>query len=1012
MNNSSVSYLRKPLALLGAGLSLFAVNSALAQAAAPAAASDSTVKLEKYVVTGSNIPTTETAVEAGIFPVVTLDRKAIDETGYQTAADLLQRITVSNGGSVPLSNNATGFTPSASSTSIHGLGPEATLVLINGHRVADYPQGQGGTTAFVDLNTIPLQMVERIEVLKDGASAVYGADAVAGVVNIIMRKNYEGTEVNANYGNTTLRDSSRFTSSIVTGVSNDKGSIIVGMNFYSQGGIANRDRSYSAVPPFLSSNSSPINAQLGLLAVDEAAGLLAGTRPAGVGSTRLVFFGTPGVMPGASGGNYTDPNGNRVAGSTNNGTTPANQYIYSNGRSSRTNYNQWASSYPESVRYGMMMNGDRKIFGTDNVKFYYDGSFQKNYTENRLAPSATGSFVTPGQTSLIIPGRTSNPILSISNGATVQQVAAGTPLPAGWAPSVGTTVDASGNVQRAAPQGAYNANNPYNQDITDGTRFRLADFGDRIFRDTNDAFMVTVGIKADNFFDTWNLDMGFRYSQVALHTDDTLVSTSRFNKVLNSGDDIFNPASSSYIGTTVAYNPFGYYNNPIAANQAVVAYATSRIKDFNVSSLGNLYFTVNNPQIAKVPAGDVGFAAGVDYRDEALTQSPDSLNQLGDTIGSSAASTTSARRKVAAVYAEVRVPLVSAQQNIPAVHDLTFDAAARYENFLTNSQSTTVPKFGLHWQPMDDTLSVRASYGKGIRQPSLYELYAGNIAGLQGLIDPRDNSVLQETPTIVRGNRHLKSETTNSTSIGVVWTPKYFHLDGFTIAVDWWQVEREVTVSFDLQNTLNRFFGTAPGGLIPGEAVLLDPGANVVQVIAPYRNAGRTIAKGVDFSTSYLLKTDRAGRFDFSAMASYLQSYRQALLPGVPLVQYVNQDATGGNANDGYLRWKARSTVDWSYKNYTATITGIFTDGFQDYDLDGNLFKVASTVTCDAQVTYTIHGELGSYLRDTKLTVGVQNAFNKTPPAAYGQGNNANGYPAFLYDSTDRLVYVSLSKKF
>ncbi len=1015
--HASVAWLRL---LAAAALSLFAANAAFTQQTDANSNADQTVKLEKYVVTGSNIPMTETAVEAGMFPVVVLDRKAIDQTGYQTAADLLQKITVSNGGSVPLSNNATGFTPAAASTSVHGLGPNATLVLINGHRVADYPQGNGGVTAFVDLNTIPLQMVERVEVLKDGASAVYGADAVAGVVNIILRNNYEGTEVNLEYGNTTTRDSSEFTSSIVSGVSNDKGHIVVGLNFYSRDGIANRDRAYSAVPPFLSSNASPINAQISRLAYDEALGLAPGTAPAGVGG--IVFFGTPGLFK--SGTNSTDPNGNLNTGATNDGHVPAGQYIFTGGRSSATNFNQWSDSYPPSVRYGMLVNGDRKVFGQDNVKFYYDASFQKNYEENTLAPSATGSFVTPGQTSLIIPARTANPILTIAQGTNIQQVAAGTPLPAGWHTSAGTVVDASGNVQRAAAAGAFNPNNPFNQDITDGTRFRLADFGNRVFRDTNDAFMVTVGIRADNFYENWSSDMGFRYSQVALHTDDSLVSTSRFNRVLNAADPIFNPSSASYIGTTTAYNPFGYYGNPIPANQGVVAYASSRIKDFNVSSLGNLFFVLRNPTVFTIAAGDVGFAAGVDYRDEQLSQSPDSLNQLGDTIGSSAASTTNSRRKVLAFYTEVNLPLVSAKQNVPGAYDLSFNAAARYEDFVTSHQNTTVPKFGLHWQPMDDTLTFRASYGKGIRQPSLYELDAGNIASLAGLVDPRNGAVLQETPTIVRGNRLLKSENTQSISAGVIWTPNRFGLKGFTVAVDWWRVERNGTVGFDLQNTLDRFFGAAAGGIQPGEAVLLDPAGNVAQVISPFLNAGKTVAKGIDFSSSYLFKTDNVGRFNFQVAASYLQSYLFATLPGVPLAEFAGIDTTAsvdpatglinapGLATDGYLKWKTRATVDWSFKGIGASVTGNFTDGFQDIDLNGNQFKVASTWTYDMQFTYTLHGELGSYLRDTKLTLGVINVFDKDPPAAFGEGNNSTGYPGFLYSSVGRFVYGSISKKF
>jgi len=126
-------------------------------------------------------------------------------------------MTLSNGGSVPLSNNATGFTPGGTSTSLRGLGPEATLVLINGRRVAPYPVGTGGTTAFVDLNTIPLSAIERVEVLKDGASATYGADAVAGVVNIILRKNFNGAVATVTYGNTTNGDSSDLNANLVYG---------------------------------------------------------------------------------------------------------------------------------------------------------------------------------------------------------------------------------------------------------------------------------------------------------------------------------------------------------------------------------------------------------------------------------------------------------------------------------------------------------------------------------------------------------------------------------------------------------------------------------------------------------------------------------------------------------------------------------------------------------------------------------------------------------------------------
>lgn len=264
----------------GAALLLSLSGFAASTFAQATSAEEDSVELEKFVVTGSYIPTTETSFSAGTSPVVMLDRQVIDQVGLTTAAELLQKITVSNGGSVPISNNATGFTPAGTSTSLRGLGPEATLVLINGRRVAPYPLGTSGTTAFVDLNSIPLAAVNSIEVLKDGASALYGADAVAGVVNIKMRRGMDGTEMSVMYGNTTTADSSEFTASLITGAQSDKASVMTGFNYYKKNPIFNADRSYSEVPPFLSSNSSPLNLEITRDAALEA-GVPASALPAG-----------------------------------------------------------------------------------------------------------------------------------------------------------------------------------------------------------------------------------------------------------------------------------------------------------------------------------------------------------------------------------------------------------------------------------------------------------------------------------------------------------------------------------------------------------------------------------------------------------------------------------------------------------------------------------------------------------------------------------------------------------
>src|SRR5215831_4251798 len=157
----------------------------------PAGNAPGAVESERIIVTGSNIPTAE---EVGPNPVLNINRDLINKSGERTAEELIKNLPVANGGGVPISNNGTGFTPGASAISLRGIGPEATLVLVDGRRIAPYPVGNGGTSSFFDLRSIPEAAIESIEILKDGASTTYGADWVAGVVNVKLRHDYHGAE--------------------------------------------------------------------------------------------------------------------------------------------------------------------------------------------------------------------------------------------------------------------------------------------------------------------------------------------------------------------------------------------------------------------------------------------------------------------------------------------------------------------------------------------------------------------------------------------------------------------------------------------------------------------------------------------------------------------------------------------------------------------------------------------------------------------------------------------------
>ena len=233
MKNSSVSYLRKPLAQLCVGLSLFAAATA-AFAQQPAASGQETVKLEKYVVTGSYL--SAAAVE-GALPTVSYSFTEINATGATTLVDFLKNLPFS-GGSGTISSNFTNGGNGTTQIALRGLGGENTLVLLNGRRMT--PSGTGSA---VDLNAIPFSAIERVEVLKSGGSVIYGTDAVAGVINVILKK--DGRGLSLYYGNTTETDAAKRSGSFSLAGSSDKLQFFVSASWDKENGMYAPDRAFA-----------------------------------------------------------------------------------------------------------------------------------------------------------------------------------------------------------------------------------------------------------------------------------------------------------------------------------------------------------------------------------------------------------------------------------------------------------------------------------------------------------------------------------------------------------------------------------------------------------------------------------------------------------------------------------------------------------------------------------------------------------------------------------------------
>src|SRR5213083_2370456 len=287
------------------GIPLIIASNAFAQNLQPlstdigAAPTPPAAEVQRIIVTGSNIPTAE---EVGPNPVDTYNRENINKSGEFTTEQFLQSLPIANANIIPVSNNENGSNTAvgAATIALRGFDARATLILLDGRRVAPYPTGNR-RVVFVDLNTIPEASIESIEILKDGASTTYGADAVAGVVNIKRFHDYSGAEAKIEYGNTTDKDSGLLNTALTFGVGDGTTNVSGTINYYHRNSIFNHDRDYSAVPPFLSSNASPYNLQVTNAAVAEAGGT---------------------VIPSASGNQFASaPNGT-------NGLAPASTYLY------------------------------------------------------------------------------------------------------------------------------------------------------------------------------------------------------------------------------------------------------------------------------------------------------------------------------------------------------------------------------------------------------------------------------------------------------------------------------------------------------------------------------------------------------------------------------------------------------------------------------------------------------------------------------------------------------------
>ena len=333
----------KTVALMSLGIPL---------ATMPAVAQDDEGELTPVVITGSNIPTVELE---GPSPIVRIDREEINRSGAETVGELLRRLPQNNSGSYD-EKFQNSFAPGTSGVSLRGLGMGYTLVLVDGRRLGNHSEAQNITTAFSDLNGVPMAVVERIEVLLDGASAIYGSDAVAGVINIITRDNFEGVEINVGYSNTADSDMGTQRYSITGGTVSENGNAWVSVDYMQRNSLQHDDRDYAA-----SANQGP------------AGGYDFRSSSGNPGSIKIL----PGSENGFESGFYQVP-----AGST--GTPTAEEIISAPGIN-RFDYNPWMTLTPEYERYGASSRINYNV--TDYATAFVQTTYRNIKVHQEMAPT-------------------------------------------------------------------------------------------------------------------------------------------------------------------------------------------------------------------------------------------------------------------------------------------------------------------------------------------------------------------------------------------------------------------------------------------------------------------------------------------------------------------------------------------------------------------------------------------------------------------------------------------------
>ena len=946
------------LALLGLA------THALAQAPSPS---------QRITVTGSSIK--RIAVE-GALPVQVITRAELDREGITSAEQLILQLSTNGSGLDNLASNADVVggaqrgNNGASSANLRGQGSNATLILLNGRRVAAH--GLNGGT--VDLNQIPMSAVQRIEVLKDGASSTYGTDAVGGVINFILRTDYTGLSVQAVADIPQKSGGEIYRASVLGGLGNldtDGFNFMASLSYSDNKALRGDQRDF--VNTFQPNRGLSVDTRGTPHATIFP---LAGTLFPTAASTPLNPNGTT-AQPNYSGGiNVLDLPGGPGCGAIP-GQAPYDERLW---------------DVPSAALACAWDTGRAAVLQQpiDTLTFVARGAFKLG-GGHLITAEATGSKADSAK-------RFSN--LQLTPNTTTQQLRF--PRNADSA----AAYDAVFN-RLVAAFPALEAQRSLNLPLA--YRWRCIECGPREITTTTETRRLFAGIEGPLF--GWDYRAGI--VQATSESKSTLGGGYYFRGTTGTGASDGGPGIIPALNTG-RINVFllpGQTQSAAGLAELEAASARGTVLYGGEFTLTQVDFTASGP-LYKLPAGDVLAAVGVDLRTEKYRFNGDEREAANRRVILAAPfddgnALQGVERDVKAVFAEVIVPITK---------DLETTLSARQDDY-DGFGSTTNPKVSARWKALD-TLLFRASYSTGFRVPTFNQLYNGfssaeytgaDVADPRicpgGRVDTTRPGCAAIRPLIISGGKpDLGPEEAEMASAGFVFEPT----PNISIGMDWWSIKREGTIQLLALRTLLENVNLFP------ERFGVDNTGRLV-IDQRWLNAGETETEGVEVSLKGGFSALGA-RWTAGLEGTYLLKKRSRVLASAPFgPSEIGQFSFAGDLG---LRWKHTASLSYKRGDWASTFSQVYKSGYNNQVLPGVASGRVSPPDFNAKVAaYTTYNLSATYtgIKNLSITGLVKNVFDKDPPFAITYDSNfgsGSSWEPRVADPRGRAFVVNLEYRF